>query len=190
LQGHSPIVLGIDPGTHTTGYGVATQIGTRLVCLKKGAIRTSDKQPLEQRLRTIYNQLVAVIDETSPDVMAVEAIFYAKNVRSAVILAHARGVALLAAANKSLPVIEYSATEVKQSTVGYGRASKEQILTMVSRLFRLPTAPTTRHDSTDALAVALCHLNVGNSARRIAQALNLETPTRRLGRGGSRWRTL
>ena len=189
MSANSRIVLGVDPGTHTTGYGVITQDGTRLLCLKSGSIQCRSTQPLEQRLRTVYNQLISVIDETHPDVMAVEGIFYAKNVRSAVILAHARGVVLLAATEKHLPVAEYAPAVVKQSTVGYGRAGKDQIAQMIARLFRLPPTSATRHDATDALAVALCHLNTGKTADRIEEALAREPGRRPSRRASNRWRS-
>ena len=123
--------------------------------------------------------------------MAIETIFYAKNVRSAVTLAHARGVALLTAAQSGLPVFEYSPTEIKSSVVGYGRAGKDQIVEMVRRLFQLPkNVATSRHDTADAMAVALCHLNAGKTNDKISAAL-LKSETSPRGKNSeNRWRNL
>ena len=163
-----PIVLGIDPGSHNTGYGLVTQEGSRLIHLQSGTIQAPSKASLEKRLRFLYEELIRVIRRSTPSVMSIEAVFYAKNVRSVVALAHARGVALLAAAQMNLPVAEYSPLEVKQSTVGYGRATKEQVAAMMSRLFHLPSEGTPLGtDRTDALAVALCHLNISQTRNRL-----------------------
>lgn len=161
------VVLGIDPGSITTGFGVIAQIGTRLVHIQSGSIHTPAKAPLQNRLKTIYDGLVQVIETNRPSVVALESIFFAKNVRAALTLAHARGVAILAAAQTGIDVAEYSPMEVKRATVGYGKASKDQIVTMMRHLLRLPADQVKElHDTTDALAVAVCHLNVAHTSRR------------------------
>lgn len=171
MAAEPPIVLGIDPGSSVTGFGIITQIGTRLIHVKSGALKTPPRGPFETRLLSIYNQLEKVISENMPTVVAIEAIFYAKNVRSVISLAHARGVTLLLAAQHRLPVFEYSPMEVKSAVVGYGRATKEQIQNMMGRLLQIPKEQSTQlHDRTDALAVALCHLNSSQTHLRISRS--------------------
>jgi crossover junction endodeoxyribonuclease RuvC len=154
-------VLGIDPGTAATGYGVvAREDGGAAVLVECGVIRTTADAPLPQRLREIHEALGQVIDRHAPDVMAVEDIFYGKNVRSTVMLGHTRGAVLLAGALRDLAVADYSPAEVKNAIVGTGRATKEQVQFMVAKLLRLTTAPRPS-DAADGVAVALCHLNTG-----------------------------
>lgn len=151
------VVLGVDPGTATTGYGVVAREGDGAVSLLEcGIIRTDAAQPLAARLRVIFEGITEVLDRSSPTVMAVEGVFYARNVRTTVVLGHARGAILLAAALRELPVVEYSPAEVKSAVVGTGRATKEQIQFMVQRLLRLRSVPRPS-DAADAVAVALCH---------------------------------
>lgn len=170
MPGSSPIVLGIDPGSRVTGFGVVREIGNRLICIDCGAVSAPAELPLADRLWRMHGELRAVIERTRPDVMAVEAVFYGKNVRAAITLAHARGVALLAAAEAGIPVIEYAPMQVKKAAVGVGRAGKEQIAEMMTRLFRLaPGGKRRLADATDALAVAFCHLGVAATESRIAK---------------------
>ncbi|MFS8639069.1 MAG: crossover junction endodeoxyribonuclease RuvC [Gemmatimonadota bacterium] len=151
------IVLGIDPGTATTGYGVVARGGDGAVSLVEcGVIRTETSAELPQRLREIYDGIVEVIDRHSPDVVAVEGIFYGRNVRTTVVLGHARGAILLAATLRDLPVAEYSPAEIKNAIVGTGRATKEQVQYMVQRLLRLKSPPRPA-DAADGVAVALTH---------------------------------
>lgn len=151
------IVLGIDPGTAVTGYGVvARQGGGALSLLECGVIRTQPRAPLAERLRDIYEGVVEVLERHSPGVVAVEGVFYSKNARTAVVLGHARGAILLAAALQRLEVAEYPPAEVKSAVVGTGRATKEQVGFMVQRLLKLREAPRP-HDAADGVAVALCH---------------------------------
>jgi crossover junction endodeoxyribonuclease RuvC len=159
-------VLGIDPGTVTSGYGVVEEEGGRLCYIEAGGIATSAKQPFPDRLKKIYDGLEAVIARHRPDAVAVESLFFAKNVQSALKLGHARGVALLAAVNAGVPVFEYSALEIKKAAVGYGQAEKEQVRLMLCTLLRLKELPKP-HDATDALAAAVCHIN----SARMAAAL-------------------
>lgn len=151
------IVLGVDPGAATTGYGVVAREGGGAVSLVEcGVIRTDASDTLPERLRAIYDGIVEVIDRCRPDVVAVEGIFYGRNVRTTVVLGHARGAILLAASLRELPVTEYSPAEVKSAIVGTGRATKEQVQYMVQRLLRLKTPPRPT-DAADGVAVALTH---------------------------------
>jgi crossover junction endodeoxyribonuclease RuvC len=150
-----PITLGIDPGSRVTGYGLVEKDGPRLSLVAAGQIKTRTRSSLPERLNEIYTELQKVIREYSPDEAAVEDIFYAKNVKSAIRLGHARGVALLAAAAAGIKVFEYPATTIKSSVVGYGHASKSQVSLMVKQL--LKTDQEFSLDTTDALSVAICH---------------------------------
>ena len=148
-------ILGIDPGSHITGYGLIDQQGNRLLHIDNGAIVTRSADPLAQRLQTIHQDLVRVITTYRPEVMAVEQVFLAKNAVSALKLGHARGVVLLSGINAGLSVVEYSALQVKSAVVGYGRADKGQVQQMVKALLKLPEIA--QEDAADALAVAICH---------------------------------
>jgi len=149
-------VIGIDPGTRTTGYGVVQQDGNRFLACLAGTIRTPSTAPLQRRLAVIYEELSAVIREASPDEAAVESLFSAHNAASALKLGHARGVALLALVHAGLDVFDYAPAAVKQAVVGTGRGEKTQVAEMVRFLLGLPDAPPA--DAADALAVAICHL--------------------------------
>jgi crossover junction endodeoxyribonuclease RuvC len=155
------IILGVDPGSHATGYGVIST-GPVVRMLAGGVIRTPAKAPLSERLLAIHGALNDVIAAHSPMQMAVEDVFNAKNARSSLILGHARGVILLSGAAAGLPVAEYAPREVKQAVTGNGAATKEQVRFMVMRLLRLQEEPPL--DMSDALAVALAHQ--GRSFRR------------------------
>jgi crossover junction endodeoxyribonuclease RuvC len=153
-------ILGIDPGSRVTGYGIIEKQGNRLVHIDNGAIITSSGQELALRLQKIHGELEAVIRTHRPTVMAVEQVFLAKNALSALKLGHARGVALLSGVNAGLPVHEYSALQVKSAVVGYGRAAKIQVQQMVKVLMKLPEIA--QEDASDALAVAICHAHSSN----------------------------
>ena len=148
-------ILGIDPGSRITGYGFIEKTKSNLVHLDNGGIFTDPKQSFSERLYTIFLGIKELIDKFSPQAVAIENIFYAKNVKSTIQLAHARGAALVGAMEKKIPVFEYTPLQVKQAVTGYGRASKEQIQQMVKALLKLPEI--TYFDSSDALAVAICH---------------------------------
>jgi crossover junction endodeoxyribonuclease RuvC len=151
-------IVGVDPGTAATGYGVVVRGGGGAVSLLEcGVIRTTAAAALPVRLREIHEGLGEVLDRHGPDVVAVEDVFYGKNVRTTVMLGHTRGAVLLAAALRDLPVASYSPAEVKNGIVGTGRATKEQVQFMVKKLLRLKTAPSPS-DAADGIAVALCHL--------------------------------
>lgn len=154
----APVVLGVDPGTQHTGVGVVTEVEGRLIPLDWGVISPRQSFTLPDKLYFIHRALQARLEVHQPHAMAVETLFLAKNVRSAVTLAHARGVALLTAAAAGLEVAEYSPLEVKQAVVGYGRADKLQVQAMVQALLRL-SQPVRQADAADALAVAICHLH-------------------------------
>ena len=148
-------ILGIDPGTGITGYGIIEQRGNRLVHIDNGAIFTRSDEDLAHRLHAIHRGLAQVIERYAPEAMAVEQIFVAKNALSALKLGHARGAALLAGVNAGLPVFEYTAMQVKSAVVGYGKAAKTQVQQMVRMLVNLPEVA--QEDASDALAVAICH---------------------------------
>jgi crossover junction endodeoxyribonuclease RuvC len=159
-------VLGIDCGGAYTGYGVVEMhAGGRLVCLTCGAIKLSLRDPLARRLAHIYDALGALIGEHRPDDVAIEGIFYALNVKSALKLGQVRGVAMLAAAAAGLEVAEYSPLTIKSSVVGYGRAEKQQVQHMVTRLLGLAEPPEPM-DASDALAIAICHLHTAGTLAR------------------------
>jgi len=141
-----------------TGFGVLRCNGRRAEVLGYGCIKSKKGRPFPERLRDIYEGIVEVIERYRPDQMAVEDVFYSNNVKTALKIGHARGVVLLAAANRGIPVVEYSPREVKRSVVGSGSASKEQVQFMVKAILGLGELPEP-YDVSDALAVALCHAN-------------------------------
>ena len=159
-------VLGIDCGGEYTGYGVVESHPTgKLFCLTCGAIKLSPRDKLPTRLSRIYMHLGAIISEHQPDEVAIEDVFYALNVKSALKLGQVRGVAMLAAAAAGLDVSEYSPLTIKSSVVGYGRAEKHQVQHMVTRLLELPVPPEPL-DASDALAIAICHLHTLGTLQR------------------------
>jgi len=149
-------VLGIDCGTEKTGYGVIDSDGRSHRMIAAGCIRSSARDPLEQRLLNIAGRLRALLAEHRPDAAAVEEVFFAVNAKSALKLSHVRGVALLLVAEAAVTLAEYSPLEVKMSVVGYGRAEKTQVQQMVASLLGLPE-PLQSEDASDALAIAICH---------------------------------
>jgi crossover junction endodeoxyribonuclease RuvC len=162
-------VLGIDCGGEYTGYGVVEILPDgKLGCLSCGAIKLSTRESLPRRLSQIYTQLSAIIANDQPDEVAIEDVFYAVNVKSALKLGQVRGVAMLAAATAGLEVSEYSPLTIKSSVVGYGRAEKHQVQDMVTRLLALPTPPEPM-DVSDALAIAICHLHTVATLRAAAR---------------------
>ncbi|HTM32024.1 MAG TPA: crossover junction endodeoxyribonuclease RuvC [Vicinamibacterales bacterium] len=151
-------VFGIDPGSERTGFGCVDSDGRRHRLLRCGAITAGSNAAFADRLGTIYRALVHELDACRPDCVAIENLFYATNVRSALKLGHARGVAMLAAVEYGLPVLEYTPAEIKRAVVGYGRAEKGQVQQMVKLLLGLDRVPSP-HDAADALAVAICHVH-------------------------------
>ncbi len=152
-------VFGIDPGSDRTGFGCVESDGHRHRLVRCGAIR-ADGATFSDRLSLIYRGLSAELAECQPECVAVENLFYSTNVRSALKLGHARGVAMLAAIEYGIPVLEYTPAEIKSAVVGYGRAEKHQVQQMVKLLLALDRVPTP-HDAADALAVAICHIHSG-----------------------------
>ncbi len=158
------IILGVDPGTAITGYGVVQSDGDRLQLIAYGAITTPSDWKMPQRLQHIYAELVALIRTHQPTEAVVEKLFFSKNVRTALSVGQARGVALLAAAQAGLTIHEYTPLEIKQAVVGYGRAEKTQIQQMVRMLLQLDVIPQP-DDAADALAVAICHAHSARMRR-------------------------
>ena len=148
-------ILGIDPGSYKTGWGLIDKRGPRVHGIKADVISVSRKLPLEQRLRAIHAGIAAVIEEYQPDAVAIEDIFFGKFANAALKLGHARGVAILAAAQADLPVHSYPPTVVKRTVVGRGRASKEQVSRLVGAILGWRDLPAV--DATDALAAAITH---------------------------------
>ena len=178
-------VFGIDPGSGRTGYGCVETDGSRHRIVTCGAIRTPALAVFPDKLLEIHTQLGALIRECRPDAVAIENLFHAVNVRSALKLGHARGVAMLAAVEAAVPVFEYTPAEIKRAVVGFGRAEKQQVGQMVKLLLGLD-APPTPHDAADAIAVAICHLH--SASGPIATALDRLPARRRPGAGGTSWR--
>ena len=162
-------VFGIDPGSVRTGYGCIETDGRRHRLVTCGAITSPPKSALAARLAVIHGRLTALIASSHPDCIVIENLFHAKNVKSALVLGHARGVAVLAAVQARLPIVEYTPAEIKASVVGYGRADKNQMQQMVKLLLGLDTAPAP-HDAADALAVAICHVHACGPIAQAAAA--------------------
>lgn len=152
------LVLGIDPGTATTGYGLIREVDSGLQLVDCGVISTPAGDPLPARLQAIYAGLTEVVRRHQPSVAAVEELFFSRNARTALSVGHARGVTLLALADQGLPIHEYKPMEVKQAIAGYGGADKRQVQEMVRMLLGLAQAPQP-DDAADAVAVAVCHIH-------------------------------
>ena len=155
-------VLGVDPGATATGFGLVAVRGRSPAYVASGVIRPPSRRPFAERLLYLHTALVACIEQQAPDEMVVESLFHARSPRTAIVLGHARGVILLAAAQRGLAVSDYTPREIKQSVTGRGDASKQQVQNMVQRLIGAPAGLA--HDASDALAVALCHLHRAGSA--------------------------
>jgi crossover junction endodeoxyribonuclease RuvC len=163
-------VLGIDCGSEYTGYGVVEQRQNReLLCCISGAIRLKPRDAMATKLQQIFTGLTAIIAEHKPDLVAIEDVFYALNVKSALKLGQVRGVAMLAASSCGLEVAEYSPLSIKSAVVGYGRAEKQQVQQMVMRLLKLSVAPEPS-DASDALAIAICHIHTAATLNRYQAA--------------------
>ena len=151
-------IFGIDPGSQRTGYGCVETDGRRYHLITCGAIAASPRDTFPNRLARIHSELSVLLASCRPECVAIESLFHATNVRSALKLGHARGVAMLAAVEAGCEVVEYTPAEIKRAVVGYGRAEKQQVGQMVKLLLGLAVAPSP-HDAADALAVAICHLH-------------------------------
>ena len=159
------VILGIDPGSRKTGFGLINVVGNQHEYLASGVIRLAEA-PLPERLNTIFSSLSVIIERHSPQYVAVEQVFLAKNASSALKLGQARGAAIVACVNQGLEVAEYSARQIKLAVVGTGAARKEQVQQMVKVLLRLPDVPG--EDAADALAAAICHANTRASLVNLA----------------------
>lgn len=177
-------VFGIDPGSERTGYGCVDTDGRRHRLVACGAVTTSSLASFPDRLALIHRELGSILASHAPDCVAIENLFHANNVRSALKLGHARGVAMLAAIEAGCPIVEYTPAEIKRAVVGYGRADKGQVQQMVKLLLGL-AAPPSPHDAADALAVAICHVHslapqtaVAETPRPGASSRNGRSPAR------------
>ncbi len=167
-------VLGIDPGSRTTGYGVIEVRGRRLTHLASGAIAAGAQGPLASRLLSVFEGLCGIIRDHRPAIVSIEEVFYAQNVRSAITLGHARGAALVAAAQAGLPVCAYATAQIKMAVVGTGRAEKAQVQEMVRVFLGLAQRPAP--DAADALAAAICHAQRAPTLARIRRAAGGSLP--------------
>lgn len=168
-------VFGIDPGSDRTGYGCIDSDGRVHQLVRCGAVKAGAGATFPDQLSIIYRELSALLAEHRPECVAIENIFHAINARSALRLGHARGVAMLAAIEAGVTVVEYTPAEIKRAVVGYGRAEKGQVAQMVKMLLGLDTIPKP-HDATDALAVAICHLHSGNLMQKAgAKVANIKS---------------
>jgi crossover junction endodeoxyribonuclease RuvC len=156
-------IFGIDPGSERTGFGCIESVDGRHRLIACGALSGAAGATFPEKLKAIHAGLREMLDRHRPDCVAIEDIFYARNVRSALRLGHARGVAILAACEGNLPIAEYAPAEIKRAVVGYGRAEKPQVQQMIKLLLGLDVVPSP-HDAADALAVAICHLHHGTGA--------------------------
>ena len=162
-------ILGIDPGFAIVGWGIVDFVGSCFKVIAYGSIQTPATMPIEQRLSAIYDELSSLIDKFSPEAMAVEELFFNTNITTGIKVAQARGVIILAAQKKGVPISEYTPLQVKQAVTGYGRAEKKQVITMVTMLLGLESPPKP-DDTADALAIAVCHAHTGGS--RLAKYYN------------------
>ena len=174
-------MLGVDPGSILAGWGMVSQTGATLTLIDSGVLRPGKGDPLPMRLEHLHRSLSEVLDLHTPDAVAIEAVFGARHARSALVLGHARGVLLLAAAQRELPIYEYAPAAVKKAVTGDGRATKEQVRKMVQLLVSADLDGPS--DRSDALAVAICHAQVGRFAGKLAE---LHREQRRAGRSSRR----
>jgi len=161
-------ILGVDPGTVVMGYGVIEAGDDRITLVESDALTTKERSPIGERLSYLYRHLLEIIDRHQPDAVAIEQPFMAKNVRSALAVGRAQAIAILAAAERGIPTFEYTPAQVKQRVTNYGASSKEQVQEMVRLQLNLSKAPRST-DATDALAVALCHLQEKHLASLLSQ---------------------
>jgi len=164
------IILGIDPGTAIMGYGLIEKSGNRLRPIEYACWRTPAHTPLQERLLSLYTNLEELLIKVQPDQMAVEELFFNSNTTTAMAVGQARGIVLLAAAQKGIPVYEYTPLQVKQAVVGYGKADKQQVQHMVRALLALQEIPKP-DDAADALAVAICHVHSFSLLRKTEELL-------------------
>lgn len=163
------VVLGLDPGTASTGFGVISISGSRFRTLEYGVLQTASGAPPERRLEQIFDQMNDLLARHRPSATAVESLFFNANVRTALAVGQARGVTLLACSQAGCEVFEYTPQQIKQAVVGYGKASKEQVMEMVRVLLGLAQLPRPDH-AADALGVAICHANTCGMRERVRQS--------------------
>ncbi|MDO4174376.1 MAG: crossover junction endodeoxyribonuclease RuvC [Eubacteriales bacterium] len=156
------VILGIDPGYATVGYGVVRYERNQFTHIRHGAITTPAGVPLQLRLQEIYNDMLTLLDTFRPDVVAVEELFFNTNITTGIQVGHARGVILLACVQRGVELAEYTPSQVKQSVVGYGKAEKHQVMEMTRMILKLPRMPRP-DDAADALALAICHAHAAGS---------------------------
>ena len=180
-EGPTAVVLGIDPGVSRCGYGAVTTEGSRLVALACGVIRTPPGDPLPDRLCALFAELEGLVADLRPAAVAVERVFFQTNVRTAMSVGQASGLALAVAARAGVPVCQYTPNEVKQAVAGYGAAGKEQVQAMVTRLLNLAEVPKPP-DAADALALAICHLSAGGLRSAVGSGFTSPTPVAGLAR--------
>lgn len=173
-------ILGIDPGYAIVGYGVIDYSGGKYQAVDYGAITTDANMPFPARLQYIYNELVALIIKNDPDEMAIERLYFQNNQKTAIAVAEARGVILLAAQMNNIPINEYTPLQVKSAVTGYGQAKKPQVMEMTRRLLKLEKVPRP-DDTADALAMAICHAQ--SSGTRLRNMLNSQSTNIRLNTG-------
>jgi crossover junction endodeoxyribonuclease RuvC len=159
-------VLGIDPGIATTGYGIIEEENNKLKVIDYGCIITEKNKLFQDRLKEIYHGFISIIRKYRPDVIAIEEIFFAKNVKTAISVGHARGVMMLSAINEGVGISEYTPLQVKIAVVGYGRAEKYQVQDMLKTIFKLKIIPKP-DDAADALAIAYCHISSARSWQKL-----------------------
>jgi len=164
------IILGIDPGTAIMGYGLIEKKGNKLTALNYACWRTAAPAPLAERLLHLYNCLEELLSHNRPDEVAVEELYFNQNTTTAMAIGQARGIVLLAAAQKGIPVCEYTPLQVKQAVAGYGKADKKQVQQMVKMLLGLQEIPKP-DDTADALAVAICHAHSNPLLRKMEESL-------------------
>ena len=163
------LILGIDPGSQKTGFGIISHEGSRSEYITSGIIRLP-RTNLPERLKIIFDGVTEIVEQYCPDELAIEEVFMARDAKAAIKLGQARGAAIVACANRDMPVYEYAAKSIKQAVVGTGSADKQQVQHMVKALLKLPSAP--KEDAADALAAALCHAHTQQSMIRIARSRN------------------
>lgn len=159
-------ILGIDPGYAITGFGVVDYIGNHFTLVDSGSIQTKAGVPLPIRLAKIYDDMMFMIDKYKPDAISIEELFFNRNTTTAIGVAQGRGAVLIAAAKKNIPIYEYTPLQVKQGVVGYGRADKKQVQIMVKTILGLEQIPKL-DDTTDAIAIAICHAHSHKFAKEI-----------------------
>lgn len=159
-------ILGIDPGFALMGYGVVDHNGSKFVPVEYGSLSTQKGTPMQDRLKQLYDGLTDIIARTQPEACSIEELFFNRNITTAIFVAQARGVAILACANAGIPVTEYTPMQIKQALVGYGKADKKQMQNMTKMVLGLAEVPKP-DDTADALAAAICHGNVARAQRNV-----------------------